>query len=140
MNKISVTIFSVFFMFILFSCKKYSEGPRISVRTKTERVCNKWKIVTSNNLYYGIAEIYSVEFNKNGAYIIEVSSGTSTTEFITGTWKFEDQKEKMVLYMPAFSYRHFNFLETYDTVSILKLKEKELWYTGNYGEQHLLPY
>lgn len=97
MNKISITIFSVLFISILFSCKKYSEGPGISLRTKTERVCNKWKIVTSNNLYYGIAEIYSVEFNKNGEYIIEVSSGTSTTEFITGTWNFEDHKEKMIL-------------------------------------------
>lgn len=124
----------------LFSCRKYQDGPWMSVRSKTERVCNKWKISAGYKLYFGLTEIESLEFKKNGEYIMEIADAGSHSPFISGSWTFHKEKEEIVRYLPAFTYRHFNLPENYDTIQILRLKEKEFWFGSNLGEIRLSPY
>ena len=111
------------------SCKKYPDWPALSLRTKTERVSNVWKIEkrTKNgvDITAGTSE-KTYEFRKDGAFIY---TSNSTTE--TGTWAFIDKKERLdVKTSDSFKWK------------ILRLKEKEMWAQENDGdifEYHLIP-
>ena len=37
-------LFLILICFVTFSCKKYEDGPTVSLRTKKARVVNKWKV------------------------------------------------------------------------------------------------
>lgn len=105
----------------IFSCKKYDDGPRLSLRTKKARVANEWqfdKVTFSNgqDLTAGFAD-NSIEFDKDGTYTER--DGTST---ITGTWKFASDKEDLVLSPDNNSAAQL--------LHILRLKEKEFWFTN----------
>jgi hypothetical protein len=101
------------------SCKKYPEGPVVSLKSRTERVANTWKVenvkrngtdVTS--LYGG----YSETFTKNGdySYIWGMFGGT-------GTWSFQKGDSEIKLTGTSQQESH--------TLVILKLQEKEFWYS-----------
>lgn len=100
---------------ILVSCKKYEEGPSISLRSKTARVSNQWKVQYAKDLQDGVettadhaGDIW--EFTKNGDFL---KNGTKR-----GTWEFSDSKEQIVI---------TNSLGEIDFYTILKLKENEMW-------------
>ncbi len=119
------------FMLIFAGCK-YEEGPNVSLRSKEERLCNEWKI--SEKLTNGVkdtlteAELQTiVEFKKGGDYSITVPIIGVYVVF-TGTWKFYDNKEKIITTYEA------NILGTHieqkDTSKILRLMKDELWLKG----------
>ncbi|MEI6022118.1 MAG: DUF5004 domain-containing protein [Bacteroidota bacterium] len=108
---------------LLSSCKKYVDGPMISLRTKKARVTGDWKLesATSNG-----TDITS-SFNSNFEWNIEgdetfkmkaVGSGTLLTE-ITGTWKFGEDKDD-IYFTPSGG--------TETSYRITRLKNKELWF------------
>lgn len=104
------------------SCKKYEEGPSLSLRSKKARVANKWKIekvvidgddVTSlqpEDLYW--------ELNKDGGLVI----GIESEKYYEGTWEFQNKKEELKI---KTTYLEDNSKEEYDLV-ILMLKENKL--------------
>lgn len=112
-------------------CKKYPEGPAISLRTKTARVAGTWAI--DQVLYNGTASTLdysdmSMEFTKDGK-----TTTTWGSLSWAGDWKFNDDKTKLLI------------KDTDDTEwgesEILKLKNSEMWLKdvdgSNITEWHL---
>lgn len=113
---ILLTVFSA----MIASCKKYEDGPSLSLKTKKSRVANEWiyNEVTSPN-GTNITSSYAnsfLEFKKDDSYI-----QTSSSYSYTGTWQFASGKEDIVMTESGSGDS--------ETLHILRLKEKELWFT-----------
>lgn len=111
------------------SCKKYPDGPMLSLRTKTARVSNVWKVekCTKNGADITASKTdRTYEFRKDGVFIY--TSGSKTEQ---GSWAFINKKEWLDV-------------KTSDPYKweILRLKEKEMWVRENDGDvfdYHLIP-
>lgn len=127
--KLLLLIIAIISMVILSECKKYDDGPRVSLLTKKSRLANAWKYekVTKQNgtdITSAFATDF-IEFKKDGN-VIE----TYGNDLYPGTWLFGNNKEEIALNIPSDTR----------TVSILRLKNKELWFTDQYHtEFHLIP-
>lgn len=103
-----------------FSCKKYEEGPALSLRTKKARVANEWKydqVIEPNGT--NVTASYannSIEFTKDGEYIATFGSSSAQT----GTWQFAGDKEDIVL-TP-------NDNSDATLITIVRLKNKQFWF------------
>ncbi len=121
----------------ILSCKKYEDGPVISLRTKKMRLINKWKInetqkyinksQPTNNTdttYQSISANY-IQFENHNIY---------STPNDTGQWEFYDNKNKIIITLN----------QDKDTFKILRLKNKELWLQANTDtgkiEQHYIQF
>jgi hypothetical protein len=100
------------------ACKKYEDGPMISLRTKKARISGDWKIqnATFNNVDITplMPPNYTFDIEKDGKYKLT----TDTIE--TGTWKFGEDKDDVY-----FDQDGPGAVET--AYHILKLKNKDLW-------------
>lgn len=104
----------------LTSCKKYEEGPAFSLRSKTARVANTWKLesysINGVDNTSSLANINYTEFyDKDGNYSYNTSVGSGS-----GKWEFQSDKEQIK--------RSGVSSQSSETLYILKLKEKEFWY------------
>lgn len=104
----------------LSNCKKYEEGPILSLRTKTARVANTWKVAsyTSNGTDYTSLFTnanYTETYDKDGNYSYTSSWGSGA-----GKWEFQSDKKEIK--------RSGVAGQSTETLVILKLKEKEFWY------------
>lgn len=115
------------------SCKKYEDGPRLSLHSKKARLVNVWKYdhVTQNGTDVTASYVNRfVEFKKGGNYIITYGQFADA-----GTWQFASDKDDIVLSESNSS--------SAITWHILKLKNKELWLSEQDGsrtyEYRLLP-
>ena len=121
------------------SCKKYDEGPIISLRSKKERVANTWQIEAAYNDGEEVTEEYeeyTVKFTKDGDAELAAlySWGDFSFEYETnGTWSFMNNAEELEV-----DYENDDADEVYQ---ILKLEEDELWLRvkGEEDEIHLMP-
>lgn len=100
------------------SCNKYEDGPFFSVRSRTERVANTWKIdnyKVNGNDYTSLMGGYTETYSKDGNFSYAWGSLSGT-----GTWAFQnnDMEIKLVGINNTSSM----------TLFILKLEEKEFWY------------
>jgi hypothetical protein len=100
------------------SCKKYDEGPAISLRSKKARVVNKWKAekvmengkdVTSD--YQGV----TWEFKDDNKLYFNFPGGLA----ITGKWEFNNDKSKIIVTLDITNEK--------SELEILRLKEKSMW-------------
>jgi hypothetical protein len=120
---------------LFFQCKKYPEGPTISLRSKAERLANSWKVqkllinnVDSTTAFTNVLKDYTVNITKTGSYntsyyvTIPVFGNISNTE--SGTWAFSSDKKNVMLTPQSIT---IGSLPSPSTSQILKLKEKELW-------------
>jgi hypothetical protein len=100
------------------SCKKYPDGPSLSLHSKAERVANTWKVDNYKingsdytSLMTGFVETYS----EDNAYSFSWGSITGT-----GTWSFQNHDKEIRIigidHKPSV------------TLFILKLEEKQFWY------------
>lgn len=114
---------------VLVSCKKYEEGPVISLRSKKERVANTWKYQAKYK--NGSAEVLSdkeinttLTLTKDGTLRREERNG-SINIVGNGSWDFVRDKEQISM---TVSYSAFGLTYSESNVySILRLKENELW-------------
>ncbi len=95
-NLLLLSFFIVSFLFI--GCNKYEEGPIISLRSKTSRLCGTWKVTKRqlNGAEVGLsAEELSarVEYKSNQTFT--VTSPTWPTS--NGTWRFSSDKTKLII-------------------------------------------
>ena len=135
--KISLVILVLFS--VSTSCKKYTEGPMISFRSKKARVSGDWKIeqmtvngsdVTST-FQTLVGADYVLDIEKDGKYHVH---GLASDE---GTWKLGEDGDD--IYMMS---SKTGALE--QSLRILKLKNKELWlrqtaYNGDITIVHYEP-
>lgn len=142
------TIFlSTALLFLFVSCKKYEEGPTLSLRSKKARLENNWKYekIYKNNKeqYLSIEDQnYRLRLMDNGVLQIATSNGT-VENTCPGTWALieEDEKLTITIIYPAIWFISSQETKTY---KILKLKNKELWIEeltsfGDFFEYHLMP-
>lgn len=106
------------------SCKKYEEGPRFSLRSKTERVSNIWSVenykVAGSDLT-SLVSGYTETFTNNGTYSYSwlIANGA-------GTWAFQNDNAEIKL--------SGNDDQSSRTLYILKLEEKSFWYYYMVGD------
>lgn len=135
----SAIIFFGITLFGLTACNKYEDGPKLSLRSKKERVANTWvieKAIRNGNDVTDEYEIYTLTTSKDGDAKLNatiVFGGFTYTTNTNGTWEFSSNKEKLI-----FDYENDDADNTYQ---ILRLKEDELWIRelGGEDELHLKP-
>ena len=120
---------------VITACKKYPDGPGVSLRSRTSRVVNTWKMenVILNGSDITSAYInsnYLETYDKNGNYSYSSSFGGGS-----GKWAFENNDNQI-------KRNGVSGQESHD-MTILRLKEKSFWYMfidgkDNY-EFHLIP-
>ena len=136
MRTIKKLLFLAICFIIAFSgCKKYDQGPIISILTKKSRVINVWKIerTITNGQYQAGGDNYFIEFKKEGKAECTVVIG-STSIVTEGIWTFDEKKESLLVTFGTNTATH----------KILKLKAKELWWLDEGGggfvqETRLIP-
>jgi hypothetical protein len=102
--KIPAPIFILLSVFLLSmcACNKYDEGPGFSLRTKTFRASDNWKIARAEK--NGIDVTTSVRINVNlrsdGAMVYSdttaIASGDSISS-LQGVWEFDHDAENILL-------------------------------------------
>lgn len=119
-------------LIIVTSCGKYEEGPAFSLRTKTDRVENNWKIaqaiedgkdVTAD---YDQYEMTLTGNNDATLAAIYTNFGVDYQFTTNGTWSFLAEKSKI-----SFDYEGTDNDGIY---TILKLEEDEMWLKQDDGK------
>ncbi len=138
----------LFFAFVLVvsisSCRKYEEGPNVSLRTKKARVTNNWKyesaqvngVEVSLDPYYAKQKHY---FYRDGKYIQTIIDPiTLEARNIQGTWALYDNDRKIAITTKNFSGN----IDSTSDYNILKLFEKQMWLrtVDNSREFHFSPF
>jgi len=119
------------FSFIILSavlataCKKYEDGPTLSLRSKKERIANSWRISEAtrdgDDVTNGYDQ-YELTLTKDGDATLVVRYDFGDFEFSAetdGTWTFSDNKQELRL--------DFENDDSDATYQILRLTEDELW-------------
>ena len=82
------------------ACKKYDDGPLISLRSRSERVANNWRVekaIDNGKDVSGDFDKYNVSLSKGGnAYLTAHYTfiGVEYNYATNGTWRFENNEEK----------------------------------------------
>ncbi len=127
----------VFTCILLSSCKKYEDGPLVSIRSKTDRLSNFWMVDSytvdgedSTNKYID----FTWRFGKDQSFdFFGTLNGARWAR--TGIWEFTGN-HAFIGMMNLASDSLYEF-------EIMKLKERKLWFsqvdprTGSYREWHL---
>ena len=100
-------LFSLFIVFILGACNKYSEGPAFSLLTRKARISNDWTLQSytkdGTELFDVNAEEQNLSIEKDGSYsetIITTELGQLQSTSSNGTWTFENSQSD-VNFLPA---------------------------------------
>jgi hypothetical protein len=120
-------------LFLFNACKKYPEGPLLSLRTKKARIANVWRVekyivneqdktTDFNTLFPN----YTLTIGKDDRYTITMYNNDSTIE--KGRWYFAGEKE-VIKFLPDGNSIWSGGAEVWQ---ILKLKDKETW--GEYTD------
>lgn len=125
--------------FILPSCKKYDDGPSLSLRSKKARIANTWKIESATvdgSDATSSYDDYELELTKSGSATLRANYTWAGTEFqisTSGTWDLINNNEDLRL--------DFASDDSDQDYRILRLKEKELWLKEKDDdvEVHLMP-
>lgn len=134
MKKLNVILLTVVAsVLMLTSCSPYEEGPAISLRSRTERLCNEWRLTRlylngTEQTLSSFDQQTTLEFKDNGTVNYSYAVMDSTAIVITGsgTWEFNDDQTEVITKITYV----LGGTET-DTFKILRLKEEELWLENN---------
>ena len=119
------------------SCKKYPEGPSFSLLTKTQRLACTWKITSYTvngtdqlGVINALLPNYSETYDKSGNYSYSADNASGS-----GKWEFQNNKLEIK--------RSGVSGQSSATLTILKLKSKEFWYSykenGDEVIVHMIP-
>jgi len=99
-------------------CKKYPEGPMMSLKSRTERVANNWKVDNcqlNGNDHTSFVSGYTESYTTDGDYSFNWGAFSGT-----GTWSFQNNDNEIrVIGVDN---------QSSQTLYILKLEEKQFWY------------
>lgn len=128
----------------LTSCRKYEEGPNISLRKKEARVTNNWKIESAqlNGTEVSLDPYWAKQKHymyRDGKYIVTIIDPvTLEARNLQGTWQLYDDDRKIALTTKNFSGN----IDSTNDFNILKLYNKQFWIrkTDNSLELHFVPF
>ena len=134
MKKLNVILLTVLAsILMLTSCSPYEEGPAISLRSRTERLCNEWRLTRlyingTEQTLSSFDQQTTLEFKDNGTVNYSYAVMESTAIGITGsgTWEVNDGQNEV---FTTITYTLGGTEK--DTFKILRLKEEELWFENN---------
>lgn len=134
MKKLNVILLTVLAsILMLTSCSPYEEGPAISLRSRTERLCNEWRLTRlyingTEQTLSSFDQQTTLEFKDNGTVNYSYAVMDSTAIVITGsgTWEFNNDQTEV---FTTITYTLGGTEK--DTFKILRLKEEELWFENN---------
>ena len=123
------------------SCKKYENGPAISLMSKKARLANIWKVDTyilngedKTEEYRSLVTREKLVIFQSGEFeYSEVSSWIWATPQYTGKWEFTNDKEELLM-------TPYNTGIKPKTCKILRLKNKSLWLQERVSDDSLLEY
>ncbi len=121
------TIFGLMIIVVFSGCKKYDDGPMLSLAFKKARVVNDWKMQSatqngnSTTLFNGI----TIEFKKDNTYTLTWGAN------FPGTWDFDKKKEKIIT---------TDNVGTVTQYTINRLTNKELWVTYTDANSNTIEY
>src|SRR4051812_41045047 len=115
-NKISLVVILLagMMMTTVEGCKKYPEGPVLSIHSRTERVANTWKVdnyKVNGDDYTSLVAGYIETYSTDGAYSYSYGN-------ISGTGKWAFQNNDSEVRITGISN------QSSETLVILKLEEK----------------
>ena len=120
------------------SCKKYTDGPGFSLRSKKARMCGDWKLKASN---VNGNDLSLSDDDKDNTMKIEkddkftfVDPGSADQ---TGTWKFEDGKKKVTWTVDLGGQQPY---VQKNEILMLKNKEMKLKYEDIFGDVRIDTY
>jgi len=139
MKKKSILSVVIVLLMCITACKKYSEGPMLSLRSKAERVANNWRIAQALDNGSDVTSQYNkfeLDLSKGGTAMLSAEYTIFNSDFkytTEGNWVFVSNKEKI-----SFDFENDDADGVY---TILRLKEKEMWLKkdGDTVELHLVP-
>lgn len=134
MKKLNVILLTVVAsVLMLTSCSPYEEGPAISLRSRTERLDNEWRLTRlyingTEQTLSSFDQLTTLEFEDNGTVNYSYAVMDSTAIVITGsgTWEFNNDQTEV---FTTITYTLGGTEK--DTFKILRLKEEELWFENN---------
>ena len=126
------------------SCRKYEEGPNVSLRTKAARVTNNWRIESAqlNGTEVSLDPLWAKQKHdmyRDGKYIITIINPiTLEARNLQGNWTLYDHDTKIALTTKNFSGNIYSTNE----FNILKLYNKQFWIrkVDNSLELHFTPF
>ena len=141
--KVLLSVMLVAVVFSNQSCKKYEDGPAVSLRSKKARVVNEWvvkKIYENGSEQDMTGLTLWLDFNDDWtgrSYVKYSLNGDSESEDEQFDWEFNSDKTKVII-----DYKDKDIDN--DELVILKLYEDEFWFKetddkGNEWEYHLEP-
>lgn len=130
--KLTTLLLAAALVFGSTSCKKYEEGPGLSLRTKTARVAGDWEIEkyisADGTVDTDVEGEGTYTFDKDGTGTINITeSGTSLS--LPFTWEFTSNKEKIKITLTFFGTTESS------EATILRLTNDEMWIKDEDGEQ-----
>ncbi len=139
---LSIAIFAI--VSLASSCRKYEEGPNISLRSKKQRLTNNWglEVVLINGVDVAKDPYWSKQEHHlygDEKYIVTiVNPQTLVASNIQGNWKIYDGGKKLALTTNSFA----GVVDSTVDYRILKLYEKQLWIRSldNSRELHFIPF
>ncbi|HRH01716.1 MAG TPA: hypothetical protein PLI68_10965 [Bacteroidia bacterium] len=120
-NTNCLVLLTFFCLFSAPACKKYEDGPILSLRTKKARLVGDWKIVktTANGVELN-GPVTDLKIYADGSFNFEFAEHFIGVK--KGNWAFSSNKEKLDLSDSCCTDRY----------KILKLKNKELWLKNSF--------
>lgn len=122
------------------ACKKYDEGPAVTLMTKKARLAGSWEIeawlengVDNTSDYRTLISSETFTIEKDGSYTSATTFTIGGSDTDSGTWEFINDKEDVKTLSNVTG-------ATPDTMHLIRLKNKEFWTKevsgGNTYETH----
>jgi hypothetical protein len=108
---------SAFLLLFFVSCKKYSEGPLLSLRSREARLINSWvcaKVMVNNQESTPFYSKYSYAINANNSY-----TENNGYTVVNGTWALTSNDDSLIV--------TFNNNQVLHRFKIMRLKNRSLW-------------
>jgi len=147
-----LTLFALSLLLIN-SCKKYEDGPLLSLHTKKHRIMGTWDVE-----YFSINNFDSTSYLKGQPFYGMYSFGKgdlwgnpgpagyqSETSYLSGNWRFEEKKEAIHITFNSYlssDNRRVGPYRADDVIwDIRRLTEKELWLATSFnGKDYLVKF
>lgn len=114
-------------IFILTSCSKYEEGPKVNFVAKKERITNKWTPIST--FINGID--VSLEYQGDILELTKEDNFTLITKYgdvFHGDWEFSNEKQNVII---RTYYHNSSDAAEVTEWKIIKLRKGQLWLTAN---------